>query len=160
VAFVKVSVNKKDNYDTCIWSVSIRGDEPPRRLTDGKRDSSPRWSPDGKWLVFVRTPEPAPAGASASAGTAAGGRPPAAQLHMLPMSGGESWKFTDLPRGAGNPTWSPNGKLITFSSDTSPEDLAKARKKDAAATAKADDKPASAPAKPADADADAKAMSA
>src|SRR5215471_5083858 len=147
VAFVKVSVNdKKDGYDTSIWSVSMRGDESPRRLTDGKRDSSPRWSPDGKWLVFVRTPDPAPA-----AGVA-GMRPTAPQLYMLPMNGGESWKFTDLPRGAGNPVWSPDSKLIAFSSDSSLEDLAKSRKKDAPAT-KPDDKSASA-AKPGDADAE------
>src|SRR5215475_9658024 len=51
VAFVKVSVNdKKDGYDTSIWSVSTSGNEMPRRMTDGKRDSSPCWSPDGKWL--------------------------------------------------------------------------------------------------------------
>src|ERR1700746_716900 len=57
VAFVKVSVSeKKDEYDTSIWSVATNGNEPPRRLTDSKHDSSPRWSPDGKWLVFVRTP--------------------------------------------------------------------------------------------------------
>src|SRR5712692_230057 len=69
IAFVKVSVSdKKDGYDTSIWSVSTRGDEPPRRITDGKHDSSPRWSPDGKWLVFVRTPEaPAAAAGPASA---------------------------------------------------------------------------------------------
>src|SRR6516162_8268093 len=49
VAFVKVSVNdKKDGYDTSIWNVPMRGDDTPRRVTDGKRDSSPRWSPDGK----------------------------------------------------------------------------------------------------------------
>jgi dipeptidyl aminopeptidase/acylaminoacyl peptidase len=147
VAFVKVSVSdKKDGYDTSIWSVSTRGDESPRRLTDGKHDSSPSWSPDGKWLVFVRTPDPAPAAGSA------GARPPAPQLFMLPMNGGESWKFTDLPRGAGNPVWAPDSKLIAFSSDTSPEDLAKSRKKDAQAT-KADDK-STAAAKPADAEAD------
>src|SRR5215472_16399133 len=104
VAFVKVSVNdKKDGYDTSIWSVSVRGDEAPRRMTDGKRDSSPRWSPDGKWLVFVRAPEAPPASPAANAA-----RPPTAQLYMLPMSGGESWKFTDLPRGAGGPVWSPD----------------------------------------------------
>src|SRR5215510_7423826 len=54
VAFVKVTVDdKKTGYDTAIWSVSTRGDEQPRRMTDGKHDSSPRWSPDGKWLVFL-----------------------------------------------------------------------------------------------------------
>src|SRR5690349_7323451 len=51
VAFVKISVNdKKDNYDTSIWSISLRGNEPPYRMTNGNHDSSPRWSPDGKWL--------------------------------------------------------------------------------------------------------------
>src|SRR5215469_18039318 len=99
VAFVKVSVNeRKDGYDTSLWSVSLRGDEPPRRMTSGNRDSSPRWSPDGKWLAFLRAPEP-PAG-TPGAGAGAGARPPSPQLYLLPVAGGESWKVTDLPRGA------------------------------------------------------------
>ncbi len=131
VAFVKVTVNeKKDGYDTSIWSVPTNGSESPRRMTDGSRDSSPRWSPDGKWLVFVRAPEAPPAPGPAA-------RPVSPQLYMLPMSGGESWKFTDLPRGAGSPVWSPDSRWITFTSDTSPEDLAKQNKK-----GKSEDKPA------------------
>src|SRR5438270_2510401 len=89
VAFVKVTVDeKKTGYDTAIWSVSTRGDEQPRRMTDGKHDSSPRWSPDGKWLVFVRAPEPAGPAAMGVGGAGAPGRGQSPQLHLLPVSGG------------------------------------------------------------------------
>jgi dipeptidyl aminopeptidase/acylaminoacyl peptidase len=137
VAFVKVTVDeKKTGYDTAIWSVSTSGDEQPRRMTDGKHDSSPRWSQDGKWLVFVRVPESAAAaaGGAGSGGPGGMGRGSSPQLYMLPVSGGgESWKITDLPRGAGGPVWSPDSKMIAFTSDTSAEDLAKQHKKDSAA---------------------------
>src|SRR5690242_6836679 len=132
VTFVKVSVDeKKTGYETSIWAVSMSGGDEPRRMTDGKHDSSPRWSPDGKWLVFVRMPEAGGASTPAAAGGAngAGARPPAPQLYVLPLGGGESWRVTDLPRGAGSPVWSPDSKWIAFTSDTNPDDLAKARKK-------------------------------
>jgi len=118
VAFVKVTVGeKKDGYDTSIWSVPTRGDEPPRRMTDGKHDTSPRWSPDGKWLLFVRTPEPSSAPATGGAA-----RPPASQLYMLPVNGGgESWKITDMVRGAGGPVWSPTGDRLAFVTGVFPD---------------------------------------
>ena len=57
VAFVKVTVNdKKDDYNTSIWSVSTADGE-THQLTAGIHDSSPRWSPDGKYLAFVRVTE-------------------------------------------------------------------------------------------------------
>ena len=58
VAFVRMTVNeKKDGYDTSIWMVATAGDDQPHQLTNGKHDSSPRWSPDGKYLCFVRAVE-------------------------------------------------------------------------------------------------------
>ena len=114
--FVRVSVNeKKEGYETSLWMVPTAGGE-PHRLTTGTRDGSPRWSPDGKFLAFVRSPEKE-------------GKPEPGQLHMLPMEGGDAFQFTSLPKGAGGIVWSPDGKTIAFSSSTNAEDLAKQAKK-------------------------------
>ena len=112
VAFVRVTVNeKKDGYNTSIWTVSpVTGET--HQLTNGTRDSSPRWSPDGKYLAFVRVTEK-------------DGRPDQPQLFMLAMAGGDSFQFTTLPRGASQPQWSPDGKTIAFVNSANPEDLAK-----------------------------------
>jgi dipeptidyl aminopeptidase/acylaminoacyl peptidase len=117
VAFVRITVNeKKEGYDTSIWSVPVAGNEAPRQLTKGEHDTTPRWSPDGKFLVFLRSTEK-------------DGKPESPQLAMLPMDGGDSFVFTDLPKGAGSPVWASDGKNIEFTSETNPEDLAKQEKK-------------------------------
>lgn len=111
VVFVKVTVNAaKTNYDTSIWSVATSGAEEPRRITSGNRDSTPRWSPDGKLLAFVRGSE-TPGSFS--------------QVYVLPMTGGEAFQLTNVARGAGGPIWSPDGKWIAFGSGTNPQDIAR-----------------------------------
>ncbi|HEX2268404.1 MAG TPA: S9 family peptidase [Pyrinomonadaceae bacterium] len=113
VAFVRVTVNdKKDGYNTAIWTVATASGE-TRQLTNGPRDATPRWSPDGKYLLFVRSPE-------------VSGRTEPPQLFMLTMAGGEPFQFTSLPRGSYGPQWSPDGKMILFYNSATPEELAKA----------------------------------
>ena len=117
VAFVRVTVNeKREGYNTSIWSVPVAGGEEPHQLTKGDHDSTPRWSPDGKSLLFLRASEK-------------DGKPEPPQLSILPMAGGDSFSFTDLPKGASNPVWGPDGKTIAFTSDTNAEDLAKQAKR-------------------------------
>ena len=126
VAFVRVAVDeKKDTYDTAIWLARTDGSEPARPLTSGTRDASPRWSRDGRRLAFVRSIDK-------------DGKPQPPQVFVMAMGGGEPRAITDLPRGAANPIWSPDGATIAFSSTTRPEDIPSKEKAEAK---KPDDKP-------------------
>jgi dipeptidyl aminopeptidase/acylaminoacyl peptidase len=99
-----------------LWIVPTSGGQAPRRLTAGPRDLSPRWSPDGLRLAFVRPVEK-------------DGRRQA-QIHLLAMLGGEAQAITDLPRGAGAPVWSPDGRRLAFTSSTRPDELEPAKKRE------------------------------
>lgn len=82
---------------TSLWSV--RSGSAARRMTAGPGDSSPRFSPDGRSLAFLRVVEGAP------------------QLHRLDLDGGEPVRLTSasaLPMGAGAAAWSPDGARIAF----------------------------------------------
>jgi dipeptidyl aminopeptidase/acylaminoacyl peptidase len=133
VAFVKVTVNeKKDGYNTSIWAVSPATGE-LHQLTNGPRDSAPRWSPNGNYLAFVRVIEK-------------DGRSEPPQLFMLAMAGGDSFQFTKVARGASQPEWSPDGKLIAFISNANADDLRKQKEKESASTSATQPSPSPTPA--------------
>jgi dipeptidyl aminopeptidase/acylaminoacyl peptidase len=118
-AFTRVVTDeKRTGYETSIWMVATSGNESPERLTNGKHDAHPRWSPDGKRIAFVRGGEKDDSG-----------KPRPAQIAILPLAGGEARIITDLPKGASSPVWSPDGKRIAFSSTTTPEDIEKEQRK-------------------------------
>src|SRR6185503_6416478 len=71
----------------------------PRRFTTGpRRDTAPRWSPDGSRLAFISEREPGKKG----------------QLYVMPAAGGEPTRLTDLRHGLGTPEWSPDGTRLAF----------------------------------------------
>jgi dipeptidyl aminopeptidase/acylaminoacyl peptidase len=86
-----------DGYRSDLWVVPADGSGPARQLTRSGFDSAPRWSPDGAWLAFRRGGEDLPA-----------------QLHLLPVDGGEAEKLTDHQLGVDSHVWSPDAMTIAY----------------------------------------------
>jgi dipeptidyl aminopeptidase/acylaminoacyl peptidase len=127
VVYVRVTVNeKKDGYDTALWIVPADGSEPPRPFTSGPSDSSPKWSPDGSRLAFVRAVK-----------KDGKGQPP--QIYLISTQGGEAVALTDLPDGVGGALWSPDSRTIAFDSALNEKDVKKWRAKAKARNGTKDD---------------------
>ena len=94
IAFVVTTIDlEKDRYGSSLWL----WDGEARQLTYGSNDSSPRWSPDGATLAFVRK------------GT--GPKDPT-QLAVMPSDGGEARVITGFELGTSSPAWSPDAASI------------------------------------------------
>ncbi|WP_017602916.1 S9 family peptidase [Nocardiopsis alkaliphila] len=88
---------EEDAYLGSLWSVATDGFGEPHRITGGVRDRAPLYSPDGRWIAFLRPDDDS--------------RP---QIHVLPADGGEAFKVTDHPLGAGAFSWSPDSTRLAY----------------------------------------------
>lgn len=101
VGSVDLAANKTT---TNLWIADTDGKSPPRRLTTStKSDRHPRWSPDGKHILFESS------------------RSGETQLWVIDLGGGEARQLTHISTGAGTGLWSPDGKKIAFVSAVYPE---------------------------------------
>lgn len=75
-----------------------------RRMTNNPSgDFHPRWSPDGKSLLFIST------------------RKNGSQAWLIPVDGGEPRQITNISTGVGDLAWTANGKGFIFTSTVFPE---------------------------------------
>jgi dipeptidyl aminopeptidase/acylaminoacyl peptidase len=105
VAYALSTVDLAGNKSaSSIWIASTEKGE-PRQLTNvpGKKDRHPRWSPDGKKILFTSN------------------RSGDSQLWVIDLAGGEARQLTTISTGAEDAVWSPDGKHIAFASAVYPE---------------------------------------
>ena len=109
VAFTVQTINERDNkYHREVWVVPTRGGEPVRFTSPSTESSNPRWSPDGKYLLFTSTRP--------------GGHGTTWMLRM-DQPGGEAFQQEDFPRGT---SVTSDGRLAVWSEgDSVPADSAK-----------------------------------
>ena len=99
VAYVLSSIDTtKDRSNSDIWMVSWDGKQHLQLTNSTDGESTPRWSPDGKYLSFI----------SARYGN------DNAQLWLLDRRGGEAQKITDLKADINDYVWSPDSKKIVL----------------------------------------------
>ena len=100
VAYVASTIDaKEDRSNSHIWMVSYDGKEERQVTSSQDSESSPRWSPDGKYLSFT----------SSRPGKASGN-----QLWLMDRSGGEAFQLTELKGRLQGYEWSPDSKRLAL----------------------------------------------
>jgi dipeptidyl aminopeptidase/acylaminoacyl peptidase len=104
---VSFSDFKADERRSAIWMVSWDAKQDVRVTYGPGSDSTPRWSPDGKYLAFLSA---RPADAKS-------------QIWMLDRRGGEARQLTNVKGDIDSFEWSPDGKkLVLVMTESEDED--------------------------------------
>jgi dipeptidyl aminopeptidase/acylaminoacyl peptidase len=102
---VRTANEKRDGYRGAIWLAPFDGSRPATQITAGvAHDSTPRWSPDGRRIVFASDRGERPKGKK---------RPPR-NLFILDLDGGEARQLTAFEEDCADPVWAPDSKTLAF----------------------------------------------
>ncbi len=100
VAYTVSTVDvKADKSDTNIWMISYDGKTERQITFSADSETSPRWSPDGKYLSFVSS-RPGPNRGS--------------QVWLLDRNGGEAMQLTEVKGRLQGYEWSPDSKRLAM----------------------------------------------
>ena len=94
--------NRITNNDTDIYTVNPDGSGRHRLTANNVNDLDPAWSPDGRWIAFVRT---LPVGRAGDSN---------AELFLMRSDGSGVRRLTHWPGEDFAPAWSPDGSQIVF----------------------------------------------
>ena len=113
---VSRAIKDTDKNDSDVWMVSWDGQQQIQVTSTPESESSPRWSPDGRYLAFLSSRQ----GSKSS------------QIWLLNRAGGEAVKLTDIKGGVSSYAWSPDSKrFVLVVDEPDPAEADDGDKKDA-----------------------------
>jgi len=86
-----------------LWMMNVDGSGLRQMTTGHHQDTGPRFTPDGRSIYFVSN------------------REGDAQVHVMPIDGGEPRALTSFPGGVSDPVMSPDGRYLAVSATIDPE---------------------------------------
>ncbi len=95
---VSRAIKDTDKNDSDIWMASWDGTQDIQLTSSPESESTPRWSPDNKYLAFVSSRQGAKKG----------------QVWLMNRAGGEAAKLTDVKGGVSDFAWSPDSKRLAL----------------------------------------------
>jgi dipeptidyl aminopeptidase/acylaminoacyl peptidase len=110
IAYTVTSMDSvKDKSDTDVWMTNWAGTQTIRLTYTPESESSPRWSPDGRYLAFISARQDAKSG----------------QVWLLDRRGGEAQQLTTVKGGVSSVAWSPDSKRIALIMDEETDSIAR-----------------------------------
>jgi dipeptidyl aminopeptidase/acylaminoacyl peptidase len=101
----KLAVLSVTRYDTAenkgftdLWLIPVAGGAARQLTSDAAADTSPTFSPDGKWIAFLSKR----------------GEDKESQVYVIAADGGEARRVTNVPNGAEAPKWFPDSRHVAF----------------------------------------------
>ena len=91
---------------TALWVVNADGSD-ARRFTSEDGDSGARWSPDGRWVAFLRSTE---------------GEDRTRQVFIMRTDGGEARALTEHPTAVRSFQWGDANSIFYLANDSLPEE--------------------------------------
>lgn len=105
IAYTVTSIDRAaDKHRGAIWMVNWEGTQDLQLTFGPNSDSSPRWSPDGKYLAFISAPTEGKA-----------------QVWLLDRRGGAARQLTDVKGELDSFAWSPDSKRLLLTMQESDE---------------------------------------